>query len=170
MSRHNRYRMLPGGFHTRQAKRWAEQGSCSTLIGRMIPRIVKHDNGCWEWTGALTTRGYGEIRCPDRRSPRAVHRLMYEMVIGRVPEGLVLDHLCRNRRCANPDHLEPVTNLVNIRRGTHSNAIKTHCAKGHHYDRENTRLYQRKSGLWRRECCACKSAYNDARRERRKAA
>jgi hypothetical protein len=69
---------------------------------------------CWEWTGR-TDQGYGRVSIGGRQL--RAHRVVYERLVGRVPDGLVLDHLCRNRGCVNPDHLEPVTNEENIRRG-----------------------------------------------------
>jgi hypothetical protein len=71
---------------------------------------------CWEFTGSLVTKGYGQIRGDD--GPLVlVHRLVYEYLVGPIPPGMQLDHLCRNRRCCNPDHLEPVTNRANVLRG-----------------------------------------------------
>ena len=91
-------------------------------------------NGCWLWTGACSRRGYGAILAdfPDRRMLCA-HRAAYEMLVGPIPDGLQLDHLCRNRPCVNPAHLEPVTGRENVLRGTGfaaENAAKTHCVRG----------------------------------------
>lgn len=76
--------------------------------------VFFHEDGCWEWTGAKTAAGYGQF---TRRKEYA-HRHAYEDLVGPIPEGLVIDHLCRNPSCVNPDHLEPVTQRENIRRGT----------------------------------------------------
>jgi len=70
---------------------------------------------CWEWNGSLADHGYGRIR-RENKWYRA-HRMVYESVKGKIPDGLQLDHLCRNPACVNPDHLEPVTNAINTRRG-----------------------------------------------------
>ncbi len=82
---------------------------------RLFRRVERTDSGCWLWTGALNG-GYGRIH----HSPGRVlytHRAAYELLVGPVPEGMDLDHLCRNRACCNPDHLEPVTRRENLLRG-----------------------------------------------------
>lgn len=84
---------------------------------------------CWEWTASLLTGGYGQYRS------RCAHRVAWELLVGPIPPGMELDHLCRNRRCVNPDHLEPVTHLVNVQRGARNGheRAKTHCPAGHPY-------------------------------------
>lgn len=96
-------------------------------------------DGCWEWYGTLTGDGYGKLWYEGRR--RNAHALVYELLVGPVPEGLELDHLCRNRKCVRPDHLEPVTHKENCNRGD-VNQCKgiTHCKRGHEFTEENTTL------------------------------
>ena len=83
-------------------------------LGRLLTRVVWTPAGCWEWQGALN-QGYGVATCDGERG--RVHRLVYARLVGEPPAGLDLDHLCRNRKCCNPLHLEPVTRAENLRRG-----------------------------------------------------
>lgn len=109
--------------------------------------------GCWTWLRGKTSDGYGHLSHYGRQT--YVHRFAYEMLVGPIPEGLQLDHLCRNTSCANPDHLEPVTNRENARRGL--KAQRTRCAHGHLFD-ERTIIYR---GY--RRCRVCRDNRNAAR-------
>lgn len=84
---------------------------------------------CWLWSGQIDAKGYGRV---SKRAYRPVlaHRAVYLALVGPVPEGLELDHLCRVESCVNPAHLEPVTHQVNCARGANS-GVETHCKKGH---------------------------------------
>jgi hypothetical protein len=99
-------------------------------------KVTKTDK-CWLWIGCKTHNGYGQMRRNNKGI--LVHRYSYIMTKGDIPEGLVIDHLCRVRNCVNPDHLEAVTNAENLRRGIPGN--KTHCLKGHEYNENNTAFY-----------------------------
>lgn len=95
-------------------------------------------SGCWQWTGAVSRAGYGRFWLTGATD---AYRAAWQIFRGEIPAGLTLDHLCRNRRCVNPEHLEPVPGPVNILRGngpTAVNARKTHCKRGHPFDAENT--------------------------------
>lgn len=87
-----------------------------TILQRIFDRISFEENGCWIWTGTCSVGGYGAIGFSGGRVTRPVHRVLYELVVGPVAKGLELDHLCRNRACANLDHLEAVTHWENCRR------------------------------------------------------
>lgn len=104
---------------------------------------------CWEWKGGHNSTGYGMFWLNGKT--KSAHRIAYELHIGPVPEGLHLDHLCRNHGCVNPMHLEPVTLGENIRRGISHNGSKTHCAQGHPYNEKNTGL-RRNGRRWCKEC------------------
>jgi hypothetical protein len=107
---------------------------------------------CYEWGAAKTRGGYGQFRLGGRLV--YVHRFSYETFVGTIPEGMYIDHLCRNRCCVNPSHLEIVTNKENIRRGeTGKNSKeKTHCPQGHPYKGDNLYIAPRGDRQCR-ECC-----------------
>ena len=119
------------------------------------------EDDCWTWTAYVGGRGYGLFQVSSHKG--AAHRWAYEDAHGMIPEGLEVDHLCRNRRCVNPAHLEPVTNRINVLRGigpTALNARKTHCPQGHPYSGENLKI--RPAG--ERQCRICKRATDEKRR------
>lgn len=138
------------------------RGVKEPALKRMLDKTVFNTGtGCWEWTAGRTTGGYGAVRMPGTAS--AAHRAMYVLLVGPVPDGLHLDHLCRVRHCVNPDHLEPVTQAENNRRAA---AAVTHCPRGHAYTESNT--YRRNRGS--RDCRACNRDRANARYRSRKAA
>lgn len=125
------------------------------LLQRFEAKIQRNGSSCWMWIGTLGNHGYGVIGKGRRDEPVLLaHRLSYETYVGPIPDGMQLDHLCRNRRCVNPAHLQPVTRRINILRGESApakNARKTHCPRGHEYTPDNTFFTKTGSRL----CCAC---------------
>lgn len=107
-------------------------------IKKLETKIIKHSSGCFLWSGSKTKDGY------SRHGGGKAHRLMYIYYVGPIPKGLELDHLCRNRGCVNPKHLEAVTHRENVRRGALGKATakrqtsKTKCKNGHPYSKGNT--------------------------------
>ncbi len=132
------------------------------LPERFWAKVRILDNGCWEWTGAGNSGGYGHMLVDGRM--RYVHRLIYQRCIGPIPEGLTIDHLCRTRPCVNLQHLEVVTGRENTQRG--SKAQQTHCIHGHEFDEANT--YIASNGT--RHCRACFRRWRSESRQRAKAA
>ena len=135
------------------------------VIDRLCEKIVQDaSTGCWLWIGSIVNAGYGSTWDLPKQRSREAHTVSYEAFIGPVPDNLTLDHLCRIRRCVNPTHLEPVTNVENVMRGEGFGAVnsrKVVCSRGHPYNEENT--YH-----WRgQRCCRSCHAINELKRWRR---
>ena len=133
--------------------------------------VVDAVTGCWEWTAGRIDTGYGALGVDGKMM--LAHRFAYEQFVGQIPDGLALDHLCRNRGCCNPEHLNPCTRGENVLApGSESlaavNAAKTHCVHGHEFDDMNTYMWR-----GRRSCRACRKRRSvefesRQRRQRRK--
>lgn len=136
-----------------------------TLEQRVFGKFLIGD-GCWEWIASRYRNGYGQL---GRRAgePQMAHRAVYELLVGPIPEGRVLDHLCKNKACVRPDHLEPVTQRENSRRG--DKALTTHCSRGHELTDDNV-IWEHDRDTPRRRCRICRLASARAARERRRAA
>ena len=101
---------------------------------------VEKTEDCWLWTASKNADGYGQFGRIDGKMVSA-HRFAYELMVGPIPDGLAIDHLCRIRHCVNPEHLEAVTHRENCLRGIEAatdRARKTHCLRGHLFDEDNT--------------------------------
>lgn len=154
-------RVVAYGYCDRHYRRWRKYGDplYSEKFRSPQQRFLdtpKHADGeCLIWDGPTTDLGYGRVYGVGAGKHVMAHRVSYELAHGEIPEGLVLDHLCRRPSCVNPDHLEPVTDRENILRGVGYAAQSsrvTHCPQGHPYDEVNT--YR-----WRgwRLCRTCRS-------------
>lgn len=122
---------------------------------------------CWVWTASLNSMGYGQlmvVEAPGRRRPNRAHRLAYELTVGPIPEGLELDHLCCNKRCVNPAHLEPVTHAENVRRAVANDET---CRNGHPRTEANTYRWGGRNG--HRTCRICSAEGQRRRYEEKKA-
>lgn len=125
---------------------------------RVLPRFCAYVDqsdtfGCWPWTRSVGSHGYGQIGWQlggGRNTMVLAHRVAWWLAHGPIPDGLTIDHRCRNRRCCNPAHLRLLTNVENAR--DNGNARKTHCPRNHPYDEVNT-LIDRKG---HRACRACR--------------
>ena len=119
---------------------------------------VDASGDCWIWMGSRGDHGYGTFNGASN-----THRFAWELLVGPIPPGLHLDHLCRNPPCVNPDHLEPVTPRENHLRSPISHVSKTHCVNGHRFDKKNTYI---RPDTGTRQCRACGRIRERNRRQR----
>ena len=149
-----------------------EDGKITLRVDDVFWNKLELVGDCFVWTGCKNNGGYGCVirQVNGKRKTLRIHRLAYEHFYGTIPEGLVPDHLCRNRACANPEHIELVTNYENIRRGmgyTAKNARKTHCCRGHEFTEDNT-YFNYKNRFPRRQCRHCGRIKDRARRAKQR--
>lgn len=134
-------------------------------VKRLSAKVIINANGCWIWNARIEPNGYGRFGYQGRMC--WAHRISYELFKGEIPAGLDLDHLCRNRACVNPDHLEPVTRLENASRGIAGQVnrdrmlSKTHCPQGHPYSGDNLYITP-KEGY--RQCRICRAGNSRKRK------
>lgn len=140
-------------------RRWQRHGDplYETTADDRLWKKIEFTDTCWLWLGRANKGGYGLAWLGRSSTPVATsaHRVVYERLVGPIPPDMQLDHLCRNRRCVNPHHLEVVTPRVNTLRGvgiSAQNAVATHCKRGHPFDPANTLIDIRGS----RVCRACR--------------
>ncbi len=115
---------------------------------------------CWNWLAQISNKGYGQFKLTRSRTSRPAHRWSYQYIVGPIPMGLILDHLCRNRCCVNPAHLEPVTNRENVLRGFSPLAQAARsplCKYGHPFDKTVNRHGKRYNGKSYRRCSICQA-------------
>lgn len=139
-----------------------------TDTARLLSKFTV-DDGCWNWTAYKTPKGYGMVQF--RGMTWRAHRAVYTLFRGEIPNGLTLDHLCRNPGCVNPAHLEPVTMRENVLRGiglAAANARQTNCKAGHPLDGANVYLRRRPDGRRRRDCLSCRRRWNQEYRHRKR--
>lgn len=133
-------------------------------IDRLVDKVkVDDETGCWEWQGYVTPNGYGAMvlgsRVDNSVRREFTHRVAWTELVGPIPDGLHIDHLCRNTICCNPGHLEPVTPRINALRSESPaalNARKAACVEGHPFDAENTYVNPTTGG---RRCRTCQRDY-----------
>lgn len=154
--------------------RWRRHGDPRYLVkpsprlaGKSVLEILAHyldaEGDCWLWRGPVTSHGYGWLNLGGRG--HIAHRWVWEHLVGPIPDGLQIDHLCRVRHCVKPDHLEPVTTAENVRRGfgtSGKHGRQTKCLRGHPLTEDN--VYVRPRGG--RECRICKRLRKRRDRER----
>lgn len=141
------------------------RGRKEPVLDRVLSRCEVDTNGCWIFTGARRPNGYGVVGVATGQID-ATHRVTYRHFIAEPPEGLDLDHLCRNRACCNPWHLEPVTRLVNANRGLRAKGyLDPQCRRGHDYTPETTGTNSKG-----RVCLICARDQQDRKNARRRAA
>lgn len=136
----------------------------ASMAERFEHYVDRLPSGCWQWTGYLKPNGYGSIWDGTRKV--YAHRYAHELHNGPIPAGMQIDHLCLNKACVNPAHLDVVTQKVNLLRADGSpaiNARKTHCKRGHKFTDDNTRTNSR----GHRVCKECSRILNRAWYQRR---
>ena len=161
-----------GGYCIKHFRRWDRYGDPLYVqnildpVERFKAKTLVTESGCWEWQGEILANGYGRICHNQKRS--LAHRWSYMQHVGPIPDDLVIDHECNNKRCVNPEHLRPMTQQENVLRSETDlaaiNARKTHCIRGHAFDSVNTYVNPTTGA---RRCRACHNTRMRDRNRRR---
>ena len=134
------------------------------MQSKITLQLCSYVSFCWTWTGARNSKGYGSVGVNGKS--QLAHRVAYELLVGEIPAGLQIDHLCRNKACCNPAHLEPVTAKVNTRRAIEA-VSGGRCKRGHAVAGPNLVIFQR--GEWEyRACRMCRITLQREARERKR--
>lgn len=136
------------------------------LKERILSNIKTDSNGCWIWQLSKEKKGYGRMKVNYKTL--MAHRVSYEAFVKNIPEGLQIDHLCKNTSCVNPDHLEPVTAKENLHRSSLTDRWKakkqiSHCPQGHEYTESNTLI---KKNAWGNDCRNCRKCNSEREKVR----
>ena len=138
-----------------------------TSLPTQITQKIKIDpvTQCWDWMGTIRSDGYGLVHVRELNKQQRIHRVVYELLVSKIQTGLVIDHLCRNRKCVNPEHLEQVSIKTNTFRGISPVVQKrnqTHCKYGHELTGENLYIHPKRST---RHCRKCQNIKSQMRRD-----
>lgn len=147
---------------------------CSTEERFWSKVNIKSANECWEWIGAISKKGgYGYFWVNKIDKNHLAHRVSYELTKSKIQTGFMIDHICRNRKCVNPNHLREVTAKQNLYENSENISAKTFrtnkCKRGHERNNENTRIYKNKYGYYMRRCILCTKILNKKSSEKRSA-
>ena len=172
-------RVIGWGWCESHYRRWKKYGdplfSGVPLAERFLKRVDKNGpmsqhhlayGQCWQWIGNVNKSGYGIYAFSRFEKRQLAHRLSYELFVAPIPDGLVIDHRCRNTGCVRPDHLQPVTRRLNTLRGFSPPALRilqTHCKRGHKFNEENTYVNPKNRS---RHCRICAKELERIRRVR----
>jgi hypothetical protein len=161
--------LCPDCVHERAKRNWRRRNPYKepvSILDRFLTNIIKNSNGCWDWTKSINSDGYGCFKYKGKNTKaHRVSLLLHGLII---PKGMFIDHICRNRKCVNPDHLRIVTPKQNALENSVSfsaiNKLKTHCYKGHEFNFRNTSYMEN----GHRHCKECQRLRSRRRRSERR--
>jgi hypothetical protein len=151
-------------------------GIVRPILERFEAKFIPEPNsGCWLWTSAVNSGGYGTFSIRHSKSVMA-HRFAYEIYKSEIPHGLEVDHRCFNRQCVNPDHLDAVSRKINVHRALYHRVVepakkvipKTHCRRGHEHNEENSYFQDLGNGRRQRFCRRCRAIADSNRHSKKR--